>query len=90
MARATSSLPTPLSPRINTVTSLSATRSTMVAMPRMVGALFPEEERPRLIVAETAAKLRDFRDELGLLRRLLERRLERDLAEPSGSSGLTT
>ena len=29
MARATSSLPTPLSPRISTVTSLSATRSTI-------------------------------------------------------------
>src|SRR5215204_4951239 len=42
MARATSSLPTPLSPRTSTVTSLSDTCSMTVAIPRIFS-LFPQE-----------------------------------------------
>ena len=44
MARETSSLPTPLSPRIRTVTSLSATCSITVAMPRIFS-LLPQTDR---------------------------------------------
>ncbi len=60
IARATSSLPTPLSPRISTVTSLSDTCS-MTERDRLhLGAVAPEEERAILVVAQLPAQLGDL------------------------------
>ena len=57
IARATSSLPTPLSPRISTVTSLSATCSMIERHLAHRRAVAPDEERPILVVAQLPAQL---------------------------------
>ncbi len=82
MARATSSLPTPLSPRMSTVTSLSDTCS-MTERDRLhLGAVAPEQEGAVLVVAQLAPQLGDFRDQACLLDGALDGGVERDLAEP--------
>ena len=88
IARDTSSLPTPLSPRISTVTSLSATCSITVAIVRICSAVAPEQERAVLVVAQLLAQLGQLRDEPVLLDGVLDRHVERDLAEALGVVGL--
>ena len=82
MARETSSLPTPLSPRMSTVTSLSETCSMTVRDAAHLLAVAPD--RPILVVAELLAQLAQLRDEPVLLDRVLDRDVERDFAEPLG------
>ena len=60
MARATSSLPTPLSPRISTVTSLSDTCSMTCAIVCISGLSPQNEERAILVVAQLPAQLGDL------------------------------
>ena len=86
MARETSSLPTPLSPRISTVTSLSATCSMTVRDAAHLLAVAPD--RPVLVVAELLAQLAQLGDEAVLLDGVLDRDVERDLAQPLGIVGL--
>ena len=80
MARATSSLPTPLSPRISTVTSLSATCSMTVAMPRIFS-LLPQTARSSSSLS-CWRRSRQLGHQTVLLDRVLDRDVERDLAEP--------
>ena len=87
MARATSSLPTPLSPRISTVTSLSDTCSITVRDRLHLGAVAPEQERPVLVVAQLPPQLGDLGHEPRLLDRALDGGVERDLAQPLGIVG---
>ena len=79
IARATSSLPTPLSPRISTVTSLSATCS----ISRVIGhhPLAAAPDRAVLVVAQLPPQLGELRHQAALLDRALDRRFERDFAE---------
>ena len=53
-----------------------------------LGAVAPEQERAVLVVAQLPPQLGDLRHEAGLLDRALDRRVERDFAEPFGIVGL--
>ena len=84
MARATSSLPTPLSPRISTVTSLSATCSMIERDLLHRGAVAPADERVALVVAQLPAQVGELVNQAVALERLLDGGVERDLAEALG------
>ncbi len=84
MARATSSLPTPLSPRMSTVTSLSDTCSMTDAIVAISG-LSPQKRNARSWSSDQLPpQLADLRDQPAFLDGALDRRIERDLAEPLG------
>ena len=75
MVRATSSLPVPLSPRISTVMSVSATCSMMSRTSRIFG-LSPREQQQLGLAARASPQQLDLLLEGALLQRLLEGELE--------------
>jgi hypothetical protein len=81
-------LPTPLSPRISTVTSLSATWS-MISDTCRMAALSPQPMNASLlIVAQLLAEVRELADQTRALDGLPDRGVERDFAQPLRVVGL--
>ena len=89
-SRAMTSLPTPLSPRSSTLTSLSATRSTIAITGCIAAPGAPARLRALGILGELRAEPRHFGAQRLALERVADRGFERRLADASGSPGFST